>query len=87
MYEVSFSKSVVKFIDKKGIVFKNKVIEKFKILRNDPYTNLMDIKPLKGKSSHFRLRIGKYRFLYEVFENVLLIYCYDADSRGDIYKK
>lgn len=32
------------------------------------------------------MRIGKYRFLYEVIDDIILVYFYDADSRGDIYK-
>ncbi|MFA5916767.1 MAG: hypothetical protein WC850_00850 [Candidatus Gracilibacteria bacterium] len=52
-----------------------------------PYQNNLDIKPLKGKNNHYRLRIGKYRFLYEIIENKILIYFYNADSRGDVYKK
>jgi len=34
----------------------------------------------------FRLRVGKYRFIYEVFEDELLIYIEKGGSRGDIYK-
>ncbi len=36
--------------------------------------------------NHFRLRIGKYRILYEIIEDEILIYYYKAGSRGDIYK-
>jgi mRNA-degrading endonuclease RelE of RelBE toxin-antitoxin system len=32
------------------------------------------------------LRIWKYRFLYEIIEDKILIYFYDADSRWDVYK-
>ncbi|EHE0558430.1 hypothetical protein J0E37_000517 [Campylobacter upsaliensis] len=41
---------------------------------------------IQAKANHYRLRIGKYRFLYEVLESEILIYAYKADSRGDIYK-
>ncbi len=39
-----------------------------------------------NKKGHFRLRVGKYRFLYTVIDDEILIYVYKADSRGDIYK-
>ncbi|WP_366141588.1 hypothetical protein [uncultured Helicobacter sp.] len=32
------------------------------------------------------MRIGKYRILYEIRDEEILIYAYDADSRGDVYK-
>lgn len=41
---------------------------------------------IQAKANHYHLRIGKYRFLYEVLESEILIYAYKADSRGDIYK-
>ncbi|ELB9335810.1 hypothetical protein ABN535_001531 [Campylobacter upsaliensis] len=41
---------------------------------------------IQAKANHYRLRISKYRFLYEVLESEILIYAYKADSRGDIYK-
>jgi mRNA-degrading endonuclease RelE of RelBE toxin-antitoxin system len=30
--------------------------------------------------------VWKYRFLYEIVQEKVFIYFYDADSRGDIYK-
>ena len=46
---------------------------------------MLNIKKLKG-SEEYRLRIGKYRFIYQIKENVLVIIMEKADSRGDIYK-
>ncbi|EAI4330254.1 type II toxin-antitoxin system RelE/ParE family toxin [Campylobacter upsaliensis] len=68
-----------------------KVFESFEIIAQNPYEAKLDIKKLQGKkfqcrANHYRLRISKYRFLYEVLENEILIYAYKADSRGDIYK-
>lgn len=42
---------------------------------------------LKGRfQCNFRLREGDYRFLYEVLENEQVVWVYDADSRGQVYR-
>ena len=45
----------------------------------------LDIKKLQGYKKDYRLRIGKYRFLFVLENDQLLIYFYDADSRGGVY--
>ena len=44
----------------------------------------LDIRPLQGKGNELRLRVGKYRIIYQYEDNSLVIL--DIDSRGDIYK-
>jgi len=57
------------------------------MLEQDPFGESLDIKKYKGGVEHcYRLRIGKYRFLYEIIEYRLVIYFFGADSRGDVYK-
>jgi mRNA interferase RelE/StbE len=56
------------------------------ILENDLQSLLLDIKLLKGIKDNFRLRVWKYRFLFRKDAIKIVIYFYDADTRGDIYK-
>ena len=44
----------------------------------------IDSKKLQNKDG-FRLRIGNYRFIYDVVEEELIIYMENADNRGDVY--
>ncbi|EJN6462326.1 type II toxin-antitoxin system RelE family toxin [Campylobacter upsaliensis] len=90
MYKVKTSKQFDKFLAKHQDI-QAKVFESFEAIAQNPYKTNLDIKKLQGKkfqcgANHYRLRISKYRFLYEVLENEILIYAYKADSRGDIYK-
>ena len=87
MYNIRLHKKVLKFLEKHRW---EKIIEIFaaslKILQNNPYNNRLDIKSLIWIENKFRLRIWKYRFIYEIIENELIIAFTDSDSRWDIYK-
>lgn len=50
--------------------------------------NTYDIKKLYDKTYNdvFRLRIGKYRAIFRIINNEILIYVFIIDSRGDVYK-
>ena len=49
--------------------------------------NKYDIKQMQGVSAEtYRLRLGKYRAIYRLYNDVLVIFVLDIDTRGDIYK-
>ena len=85
-YEVVFSKQIFKFLGKCDKSIARRFKDAVEIIEKNPYTSLLDIKKLAGSANHYRLRIWKYRFLYEVRENEILIYFYKADSRWNVYK-
>lgn len=85
-YKVKYSKDSVKFMKnnkKVGLKFFAAFSE---IAENNLNVNLYDVKNLKGYDSMKRLRIGKYRAIFEIIENKIIILVLDIDSRGDIYK-
>jgi len=85
IFDIQTSKKVDKFLDKnRNIAIK--YIEAIEILKISPFYNFLDIKKLKWKEEKYRLRIWKYRFLYEIIEDKILIYFYDAGGRWNIYK-
>ena len=45
-----------------------------------------DIKPLSGHEKTFRLRVGDYRVIYMIQDEILLITVVNVGSRGQIYK-
>ena len=85
MYKIETSKVVDKFLEKHRDIARRYVLN-LDILKTSPFSNNLDTKPLKWQKNHYRLRIGKYRFLYEVIDSKVLIYFYEADSRGGVYK-
>ena len=86
MYRVKYSKNVVKFLQKQDKKLVKKIIDTFDELKIDLDFSKFDIKELKGFNNIFRLRVSKYRIIFEVNGNELLIEVIKAGSRGDIYK-
>ena len=87
MYKIVLSKEVTKFLEKRNKKELKRILEKFDKLEINPYpsNSELDIKKLKN-CEEYRLRIGKYRFIYQIKNNVLIIIMEKADGRGDIYK-
>ncbi len=84
-YQVEVSKEVQKILKKHPDLIA-RFLRVAHVLENDPFSLNIDIKRLQGEENKYRFRIGKYRFLYEVEGNILLVYIYDTDSQGGIYK-
>lgn len=76
----------MKFLEKRDKAFLLRFEEKLWEIRKDPYHPLADVEPYKWYPWDYRLRIGKYRFLYTIKEAEIVIYFYDADSRDGMYK-
>lgn len=88
IFELHISKEVKKFLDKRDKKFIERVNNVFARLRENPYNHPeLDLKKLVNLGNDYRVRVGKYRFLYTVVESKVLVFVYRADSRGDIYKK
>jgi mRNA interferase RelE/StbE len=62
------------------------VIGFFDEIKKDLNFKNYDVKPLKGFKDFYRLRISKYRIVFEIKNDVLLINVIKAGSRGDVYK-
>ena len=74
---------VAKYIDRLSATDKNRIKLALKDLSRDPPEG--DIQPLTGQSGYFRLRIGNFRALYRIENNVIFIT--NLDPRGQAYKK
>jgi len=84
IYTIKTHKSVDKFLSAHPEIVRH-FIDKFSQIAKNPFTTAVDIKPLKWKTNNYRLRIGKYRFLYEIKNTEILIRIWRADSRNSIY--
>lgn len=66
-YAIKYAKQVEKFLDKHKDL-QPKVLSALEQIAQNPFDNALDIKKLQGQSHKYRLRIGKYRLLYEIID-------------------
>lgn len=81
IYKISYNKKVKKFIEKQSRDRRLKIYDAINKLPNG------DVKRMQSKQELYRLRVGEFRFIYEIIHDETIISIIDADNRGDIYKK
>ena len=86
MYQVVFEKQAKEFLDSIPSGTKNRVIQRITTLAVNPYAKNNNVKKLKGREG-YRLRIGNIRVIYDIADDVLMIYILFAGFRKDIYKE
>lgn len=86
--EIEYSRKAAKYISGLDRPTKQRIKTAIEGLTEIPPKG--DIKPLQGyKDGRKRLRVGKYRIIYNILPNgeVEILYIINVDSRGDIYKQ
>ena len=84
-YDITFSKESEKFLKKTDTITRKRILEAIFVLSVNPYEYNGATK-LTGMESQHRIRIGKYRVVYELKDDVLTILVLNIDSRGGVYK-
>jgi mRNA interferase RelE/StbE len=82
-YKVNFAKSVKKDFKKIPKLEVAKILDAIDELANNPRSSKS--KKLKGEKL-YRLRVGNYRVIYDIQENVMLIFIIKLGHRSDIYR-
>ncbi len=82
MYDVILKDSAQKFFRKLDKFDQERIVKKLRLLKQNPFLG----KPLMGNFSGSRsLRIGKYRVIYQVRQNELIIFVLDVGQRKNVY--
>ncbi len=85
--KIEYAKKAVKYIESLDKPTKQRIKQSIEGLTENPPKG--DIKIMQGYSDgRKRLRIGKYRIIYNYSQNgeIKVLYIVDVDTRGDIYK-
>ncbi|WP_281886561.1 type II toxin-antitoxin system RelE/ParE family toxin [Paenibacillus sp. YYML68] len=85
-YSIEIDKSALKYLQKLDKKMRTRIIQHLQILAEDPFHPELDIKRMQGTFQDFRLRVGSYRVVYTVEEEILVIHVIKIGSRGDVYK-
>lgn len=85
-YKIYFSKDARKEIKKLDKSVAQRIIIAVELLAEDPYQH-PQVKKMRGLHDNvYRLRVGKFRVIYEIMNNQLMIFVVRIGPRGDIYK-
>ena len=82
-YRVIFTKSVKKDFRKIPKIEASKILNEIKELAKNPRSS--KTKKLKGEKL-YRLRVGNYRVIYGIQDNLMLIFVVKLGHRSDIYR-
>ena len=82
-YKVIFTKSVKKDFRKIPKLEVSKILNEIAYLAKNPRSS--KTKKLKGEKL-YRLRVGNYRVIYDIQDNLMLIFEVKLGHRGDIYR-
>ncbi len=82
-YEITVSKSALKELQKLPKEANNKIIPSISKLANNPRPT--GSKKLKGSNSNWRIRVGNYRIIYAIDDEILIVDIRKIGHRRDIY--
>lgn len=84
-YSVEIARSAEKVLlklPKQAVV---KIMKRIVNLSSEPYPP--DCRKLSGEDNVFRIRVGNYRIIYEIFEKKVVIVVLKVGHRKDIYRR
>lgn len=82
-YNINFNKKARKKLDSMSDVIVMPILIAIENLAENPKPK--GYKKLKGRSG-YRIRVGNYRIIYEIFDEIVLIDVIDLGHRKDIYE-
>jgi len=83
MYKVEIVKSAIKELAKIPTKEAIKLTEKINELKENPRPK--GCIKLSGTKDEYRIRVGNYRVLYTIEDNVLLVQVFKVGHRKDVY--
>ncbi len=84
MYQIQFSKKAQKRFKALPKSIQQRLIVQINLLPHNPRP--LDCKKMKGVRDLFRLRVGDYRVIYAVQDELLLILVVEVGHRREIYR-
>jgi mRNA interferase RelE/StbE len=85
-YEIVFKKSAVKELQALPQKIQQKIIDAVRLLSLNPYTDLLQIKKMKGADSLYRVRIQDYRVIYLIENQIIKVTIIKIGHRKEVYE-
>ena len=84
-YRVEFTSAAARQVRKLPRTVRNRVLDAIEDLGDDPRPH--GAKKLVGEQTAWRIRIGDYRVIYDVFDTDLIVSVVRAAHRRDVYDR
>lgn len=85
MYQIKYSNTALKRLRNIPRNLAQRIQEKLINLANNPYEYNPNVKKLVNREG-YRLRVGDWRIIYQIYDDEIVILVLDIDTRGGIYK-
>lgn len=85
-YQIEFVRSARKEFERLSKKMRSSATEALSLLAQNPYSELLKVKKLKGQASLYRIRVGDYRLVYEVRDERLVVLVIKIGHRSSIYR-
>lgn len=86
-FTIEFVKSARKEFERLPVKARSRIVEALQLLAQNPYSELLKVKKLKDVQDLYRIRIGDYRVLYELQNELLLVLVIKVGHRREVYRK
>lgn len=83
-YTIEILKGALKQIKKLPSEVQERIQLKIDDLATEPRPN--GVKKLKGKENTYRIRVGDYRVIYDIFDDLLVVSVVEVGHRSQVYK-
>lgn len=86
VYEVVFKKSAAKELQGLPQKVQLKILDAVRLLSLNPYTELLQIKKMKGADSLYRVRIQDCRVIYLIENQIIKVTIIKIGHRKEVYE-
>ncbi len=83
-YNLNLTTRAEKYLDRLSDAVASRITARILELKNNPRP--YGIIKLKGTESLYRIRVGEYRVIYQILDDVLLILVVKIGHRKDVYR-
>jgi mRNA interferase RelE/StbE len=84
-YRIELTHRAEKDLDRLPTDVKIRIIHKIETLSENPRPH--GVEKLSGEEGFYRIRVGDYRVIYEIQDDVILVLVLRLGHRSDIYRK
>jgi mRNA interferase RelE/StbE len=84
VYRIEFRPAAVRDLAKIDQPAREKIAEKIDGLKQNPRSQ--GVEPLQGRGKRYRLRVGVYRVVYEIEDEILLVLIIRIGHRREVYR-